>query len=156
MSFTLEILWWVLRKLGWRQRTRVEYFIINKQDLLTGGKNYRGEMNEKKRKNGSYNLTIWKEILIILRVVGEEERKVGKIHTMIYIFFSALWERLSKQKVENYFHDHGCQCCISFNILLYIIKVIIDTSPTGSWILLELHIKISVIYNVIYTFQVNW
>ena len=47
-------------------------------------------MNEKKRKNESYNLTIWKEILIILRVVGEEERKVGKIHTMIYIFFSAL------------------------------------------------------------------
>lgn len=35
-------------------------------------------MNEKKRKNGSYNLTVWKEILIILRVVGEEERKVGK------------------------------------------------------------------------------
>ena len=92
MSFTLEILWWILRKLGWRQRTRVERFIINKQDLFTGVKNYGGEMNEKKGKNGSYNLIIWKEILI-MRVVGEEERKAGKIHTMIYIFFNALWER---------------------------------------------------------------
>lgn len=49
-------------------------------------------MNEKKGKNGSYNLIIWKEILI-MRVVGEEERKAGKIHIMIYIFFNALWER---------------------------------------------------------------
>lgn len=47
-------------------------------------------MNEKKRKNGSYNITVWKEILIILRVVGEEESKGGKIHTMICIFFDAL------------------------------------------------------------------
>lgn len=49
-------------------------------------------MNERKRKNVSYNLIVWKEIMI-MRVVGEEERKAGKIQAMIYIFFNALWER---------------------------------------------------------------
>lgn len=61
----------------------------------------------------------------------------------------------SKQKIEAYLYNLAWQGCISFNVLLYSIKFIIDTSPTGSWVLLELHIKISVIYNVIHTFQVE-
>ena len=37
----------------------------------------------KREKSGSCNLIVWKEILTVLRVTGEEKKKVGKFHTMI-------------------------------------------------------------------------
>ena len=42
----------------------------------------------RKREKMYLIIIVWKEIMI-MRVVGEEERKAGKIHAVIYIFFNA-------------------------------------------------------------------